>query len=186
MVLYFRLIWMLIKLYFDRSKVDLMQPFVREFSVLYTDVDIFRHMTNSRYFALMDLTRVEFLVRAGFYNAEHRHKYTGFAGLLLARFRKQLKRGDRFQIIYRIVGYTEDAIYMDVRFVKDNYIHCHAIEKQMIYELHKGVAPTAQVFEMLGHPAPKLKTPKYIQKVIAADIALKDLHKTLHEHHSEH
>jgi acyl-CoA thioesterase FadM len=181
MVLYFRMLWMFIKLYLDRSKVEPLAPFVRQFTVLPTDLDLFGHMNNSRYFSLMDIVRVEYFARSGFYSVKNRKKYLGFGGLLLARFRRQLKLGEKFHIIYEPIGCTEEAIYIDVKFVKNGYIHCHAIEKQMMYEHHKGILKTSQVFETIGHPMPEFKNPDYIEKLIEVDALIGHADKRYHE-----
>lgn len=63
MNLYFRLLWMLLRLLFVRQEAGLTDVFRRPFRVLPTDCDFNFHLTNGRYFSLLDIARIEHLAR---------------------------------------------------------------------------------------------------------------------------
>ncbi len=64
MNLYFRFIWFLLVHKF-RPKAEPLEKYDVPFRVWPSDLDFLMHMTNSKYFALMDLSRVNFMVASG-------------------------------------------------------------------------------------------------------------------------
>lgn len=66
MNLIFRLAKVLITAFF-RDRLSLLDESVLEFRVLPTDLDVNLHMNNARYLSVMDLGRLDLLVRAGLF-----------------------------------------------------------------------------------------------------------------------
>jgi hypothetical protein len=66
MNLIFRLIFTLL-LSKARGPVSVLGPCLTPFRCWFTDLDILRHMNNGKYFSIMDLARVDLMIRAGLY-----------------------------------------------------------------------------------------------------------------------
>ncbi|MCF5092020.1 hypothetical protein B9Y66_19200 [Stenotrophomonas maltophilia] len=65
MNLWFRFLSTLVQAYFGRTLHSPLERSRLTFRVLSTDIDVNRHLTNSRYWSFFDLGRIEFLTRAG-------------------------------------------------------------------------------------------------------------------------
>lgn len=106
MTLYFRLIWVtLISLL--GSRVSPFESVKTRFRVWPTDLDIFGHMTNSRYFNLMDLGRNHLIARAGMLSSLARRGWYPVVVEEAMQFRRSLHPFERFVLETRIVGFDE-------------------------------------------------------------------------------
>ncbi|WP_407343863.1 acyl-CoA thioesterase [Pengzhenrongella phosphoraccumulans] len=81
--------------------------------VLPNDLDLLRHMNNGVYLSLMDLGRVDMLVRTGVHDAvSARGWYPVVVGESI-RFRRSLQLWERFEIITRVLGWDDRVVYLE-------------------------------------------------------------------------
>jgi acyl-CoA thioesterase FadM len=75
--------------------------------VLPNDVDLNFHMNNGRYMTLLDLGRLDFLIRTGLGPVFLRNKWQPQIGGTLIRYRFGLRPFERFRILTRILCWDE-------------------------------------------------------------------------------
>ena len=110
MNLIFRLAWLALTARFRRH-VDLLGPALTPFRVLPTDCDVLLHVNNGVYLSLMDLGRVDLMLRSGmFARLRARGWYPVVAGQSIQYF-KSLNPFERFTIETRIVGWDERSFF---------------------------------------------------------------------------
>lgn len=81
--------------------------------VLPNDLDVLRHMNNGVYLSLMDLGRVDMMVRTGVQQAvSARGWYPVVVGESI-RFRRSLQLGERFEIVTRVLGWDDRVVYLE-------------------------------------------------------------------------
>jgi len=76
------------------------------------------HMNNGKYFSLMDLARVDLMIRAGLHG---RVRQKGWYPVVVAetlRFRKSLRPFERFVIETTVLGWDEKAFLLQQRFLR--------------------------------------------------------------------
>lgn len=85
------------------------------FRVWPTDLDINLHMTNARYFSLMDLGRLDLMVRVGLGGAILRNRWQPVLGAANIRFRRSLRPFQRFTLVSRVLCWDEKYIFIEHR-----------------------------------------------------------------------
>ena len=117
MNLWFRLLWMLLR---ASSRAKLATPteiIETDFRVLPTHLDVSLHMNNGRYLTIMDLGRLEFLLRSALYGIVRRDKLTPMVVAIAIRYRRELRPFQRYTLRTRIVGWREETVVFEQAFV---------------------------------------------------------------------
>jgi acyl-CoA thioesterase FadM len=96
--------------------------------VLPSDLDLLGHMTNARYFSVLDLGRLDLLFRSGLLGLVLRRRWAPVVAGCDVRFRRALRPFERFWVESRLAGWDERWLYME------QTIHCR-----------RGVAASAMV-----------------------------------------
>jgi acyl-CoA thioesterase FadM len=119
MNLWFRLIWLLLTAR-RRSALSLPNDFsVLSFRVWPHDLDISFHMNNGRYLTLMDLGRLDLMVRSGLWRHVLRHRWTPIASAITVRFQRELRPFQKFRIETRLLCWGATLVVMEQTFVID-------------------------------------------------------------------
>ncbi|HEY0994656.1 MAG TPA: acyl-CoA thioesterase, partial [Gemmatimonadaceae bacterium] len=125
MNLVFRLAWIALTARF-RPRVDLLGPARTRFRVLPTDCDVLLHVNNGVYLSLMDLGRVDLMLRSGLFGElRSRGWYPVVAGLTI-QYLASLNPFERFVIDTRIVGWDERSFYVEQRFLRGGAVVAQA------------------------------------------------------------
>lgn len=148
--------------------------------VLPTDLDLSLHMNNGRYLTIMDLGRIDLLIRSGLGRAVWQNGWTPVANAVVMRFRRELRAFDRYRLETRVVGWLEEAVLMEQIFVfdrgdREGQVAARALFKGALYDRKaKRYVPVAQLMETLGATAESpLPTPE-VEAFLAADRAMRD------------
>jgi acyl-CoA thioesterase FadM len=84
--------------------------------VMPNDLDLLRHMNNGSYLTLMDIGRVDMLVRSGAQREVDRRRWYPVVVGESIRFRRSLELWDRFVIVTSVIGWDERVIFLEQRF----------------------------------------------------------------------
>lgn len=149
MNLWLRLLWAFLS-YRSRGPVRIEDMSSRNFRVWPTDLDIFNHMNNGRFLGLCDLGRFDWLLRSGIWpQLKKRHWYPVVVAETIT-FRKSLEPYMRFAIENKIIGWDEEAFFVEQRFVANEQIYTKAIVKIRYLVNPRGIVSPAEVIEGLG------------------------------------
>lgn len=117
MNLWFRLIRMLLTVHW-RSRVHPLGSSVLQMRVLPNDLDFNGHVNNGRYLTLADVARMDFVLRTGAAKVAWRHKALPIVGDAMAKFRRDLKPFERFEVHSRVLGWEGKWTFIEHRFVR--------------------------------------------------------------------
>ena len=109
-----------------RPKVDLREDSIIRFRVWPNDLDLNGHLTNSRYFALMDAARYDMVIRSGTWAAWKRNGWFPVVASQRIRFRKSLAPWTTYNIRSRTLGWDEKNLYIGQVFERDGVVHAEA------------------------------------------------------------
>lgn len=84
--------------------------------VLPTDIDLFGHMTNSRYALLMDYARVHYLRTAGLLTPALKERWFMPVSMVNVDFHRPLKPFERFEIATQVLSWDQRWIFMQQKF----------------------------------------------------------------------
>lgn len=136
-----------------RQACDPMGPSRLRFRVVPTDLDVFAHVTNSKYLAFMDLGRTDLLLRSGL--ARHLWE-AGWYPVVAAetiQFRRPLHLFERFTLATRILGWDERAFFLEQRFEREGAaVALAAVRVQFLRRAGGRVTPD-DLLVRLGRPA---------------------------------
>ncbi len=163
MNLFFRLIWLAIVARF-RTSAPVLGPCRTPFRVLPTDLDVLRHMNNGVYFSLMDLARVDLMLRSGLFAKLRARGWYPVATAETIQFRRSLKLFERFDIVTRVVTWDDRAIVTEQRFERRGEVVARALVRARFLQRGGGTVPTAELLDIAGVDASSPPVPP-----IAAD-----------------
>jgi acyl-CoA thioesterase FadM len=116
MTLYIRMLFILLMGRFRRQE-DPLEPAVNRFRVWPSDLDLFGHMTNSRYFAFMDVGRTDLIGRCGLVGELRSRGWYPVVVEESIQFRHSLNPFQKFELKTQITGYDERHIVMRQTFL---------------------------------------------------------------------
>jgi len=99
-----------------RPPLGLLEESIVEFRVWPGDLDGNLHMTNGRYLVIMDLGRVDLLLRMGGLGLFFRRRWRPIAGSAVIRFRRPLKPFRKLRLRTRIVCWDERWVFFEQLF----------------------------------------------------------------------
>ena len=82
------------------------------------DLDVNLHMNNGRYLTIMDLGRIDLLIRLGLWREMKRQGYGGVVAAQRVRYRHALNPWDRFRLDSRILGWTDEGLIFEHRMTR--------------------------------------------------------------------
>ena len=125
----------------EHSKIDLL--------VCLNDLDVYGHLNNGRYLALMDLGRIDLIWRSPLSKlVSERRWYPLVAGVTI-RYRRPLRLFQGFTLITRIASWDSKWIYVEQLFVYQGKAIARAIVRGILRGPEDSI-PTAQVLEAMG------------------------------------
>lgn len=170
MNLYLRLLWMRLVSRL-RPACSVLGPVRTPFRVWPTDLDVLRHVNNGVYLSLLDLARIDLIIRSGL---APKLKERGWFPVVAAesiRFRKSLTLFQRFEVETVVLGRDEKAIYVHQRFVRGDAEIASALIAARILRRAGGAVTPDEVLALTEHrEAPEL--PEWARTLAAAQLGL--------------
>jgi len=133
---------------FFRIPLDFFETSIVFFRVAPTDLDLNLHMTNSRYFSVMDLGRLDLLLRSKGRTLIFKKKWQAVIGASHISFHRALKCFQKFEVHSRIIGWDEKWFYIEQRIFSKGQLMTVAIIKALFIS-KKGSARTQKVLSEL-------------------------------------
>jgi acyl-CoA thioesterase FadM len=149
--LWFRLVWALLS-WRSRGPVSLWEVGSRSFRVWPTDLDIFNHKNNGKYLSLMDLGRFDILLRSGTWKTLGKKNWYPVVVAETITFRKSLAPWVKFEIESKILGWDEEAFYVEQRFTVRGEIYASAVVRLRFLARPRGVVTPQMLLDYLGAP----------------------------------
>ncbi|MBI4971671.1 MAG: thioesterase family protein [Candidatus Omnitrophica bacterium] len=125
MSLIFRMFYILISSIF-RKRLGPLEDSVIKLRVLPNDLDIQGHMNNGRFLTLMDLGRIDLMVRTGFWRTARAHRWIPLVGTAMISFKRPLNLFQCYELHSRIVCWDDKWCYIEQKFVRKGRIITYA------------------------------------------------------------
>ncbi len=149
MNLLFRLLKTLLLWVLRPARHGILEESVVRFRVWPNDLDTNLHMNNGRYMTLMDLGRLDLLLRNGSIRHVLRQRwYPVLAGTLI-RFRRPLNLFQKFEIRTRIVTWDSKWVYLEQRMLRRGDLVLQAYLKG-VFMGPKGSVPITELLALMG------------------------------------
>lgn len=128
MNLWVRLVWSFFRAHFGK-KIGFQEESKISFMVLPNDLDVYRHMNNSRYLALMDLGRMDLVWRSPLGRAAQQHGWFPIVAAIDIQYKKSLKLFQPFSLHTRIISWDEKWFFLEQRFQRKGKVMAIATVK---------------------------------------------------------
>lgn len=176
MNLIFRLFKTLLLFFIRPVRRGILEESVVRFRVWPNDLDTNLHMNNGRYMTLMDLGRLDLLLRNGSVPFVIRNKwYPVLAGTLL-RFRRPLNLFQKFEIRTRVVTWDEKWIFLEQKILRRGDLVLHAYLKG-VFVGPGGSVPITRLLALMGVGDAPPPMPPALAAWLAAEEAMVRLGK---------
>ncbi len=179
MNLWFRLLWVLLTAR-RRGSLDLPGgASTLSFRVWPHDLDLSVHMNNGRYLTLMDLGRLDILVRSGLWREVMRHHWTPIASAIAIRFQRELRPFQKFRLETRLLCWDATLVVMEQIFVvdggpRDGQTAARGLFKGGLYDrVEKKFVEISQLMSLMGVSQASPPATPEVEAFLHADDKLK-------------
>lgn len=117
MNLFLRIVIVWFKALFKR-RIGVLEAYQTNFAVWWTDQDMLRHVTNSRFFSLTDVCIIDYFLRARVIGPLNRNKWFPLIVYEDMHFLKPLRYPHKFTVHSQFLGWDNDRIVASHRFVR--------------------------------------------------------------------
>lgn len=133
-----------------RSRLHVLDTCVTPFRVWINDLDVLLHMNNGRYFTILDLARVDLMMRSGLWRQLRAQGWYPVVTLETLRFHRSLELGDRYDVHTRVIGWDEKHIFIEQGFVRDDAPVALAVVRARFLKRKGGTVTTAELLALAG------------------------------------
>jgi acyl-CoA thioesterase FadM len=145
----FRLLWVLLAGR-HRAAVPPLGPCRTPFRVWPTDLDLLWHVNNGVYFSIMDLARIDLMIRAGM---AAKIRAQGWYPVVVAetiQFRRSLNPFQRFEIQTRVLGWDDKALVLEQQFFRGDESVAHALVRARFLSRRGGPVAPQELIGLFG------------------------------------
>ena len=119
-------------------------------------------MNNGVYFSIMDLGRMDLMIRAGAWASLMKHGFYPVATNETISFRKSLQPWQRFVLESRIIGYDDKAVFVEQRFVVKGEVFARAYMRGRFLKKTGGTVSVAELVDALGVDPTAITLPEWL------------------------
>jgi acyl-CoA thioesterase FadM len=140
-----------------RPRLDMLDTSELILRVWPNDLDVNLHMNNGRYFTVMDLGRIDLMIRTGVARWMWRRKWTPVVASETMRFPRALKPFQRYRLKTRVLCWDERWIFLEQRFeTLAGTLAALGIVKAIVIAEHRTMRPkeALKIMDMLRRSPP--------------------------------
>ena len=118
--------------------------------VMPNDLDLLGHVNNGIYLSLMDLGRMDMMIRSGKWQELNRRGWYPVAAAVTVTYRRSLRLWESYTLETKVIGFDEKAMYVEQRFVVANEVCVNAIMRARFLKKSGGTVTVAEMGELAG------------------------------------
>jgi len=161
MNLFLRLLLLLLTVNF-RPRCDILGPARKRFVVWPPDLDVLFHVNNGVYLSMLDVARVDLMLRSGAAPRLRKHGIYPVVAAETIRFRRSLQLFQTFEVETTVIGWDEKAFILQHRFLRRGELVADAIVRSRFLRRSGGTVTSREVLELLGRTGPSPELPAWI------------------------
>ena len=137
----------------------------------WTDLDQLRHVNNGVFLSIMDLGRVDLMMRTGVWTKLMDAGYYPVVAAQTITYRKSLQWRQRFVLETRMAGFHDRALFVEQRFVVSGEIYARAFVKARFLKRTGGTVTVEELNTLAGIDLTQLPLEAWVRRW-ADDVAL--------------
>lgn len=139
--------------------------------VLPNDTDILRHVNNGIYLSLMDLGRMDLMIRSGKWQLLRERGWYPVATNTTMTYRRSLQAWQRYVLETKVVGFDDKSMFVEQRFVSGGEVYAVGVMRGRFLKRSGGTVSVAELGELAGIDPTIMPVPEWMTNW-AADVAL--------------
>ena len=163
MNLVIRMIWLLLTVR-GRTRLGVIQEGRMRLRCWPNDLDTNMHMNNGRYLTIMDLGRLDLILRTGLLPVMKKRKWFPVVASAKISFRRSINAFETFELTTQVIGWDDKWLYMEHRMERGGKVMARAFVKG-VFLGPDGKVPMAELVGAMGHDGP---SPEIDPDVVAA------------------
>jgi acyl-CoA thioesterase FadM len=130
--------------------------------VMPNDLDLLGHVNNGIYLSLMDLGRMDMMIRSGRWQQLSRLGWYPVAASVSVTYRRSLRLWEKYILETKVIGFDDRAMYVEQRFVRDNEVYVAAIMRVRFLKKSGGTVTVAEMGELAELDPATMPIPEWI------------------------
>jgi acyl-CoA thioesterase FadM len=139
--------------------------------VLPNDTDILRHVNNGIYLSLMDLGRMDLMIRSGRWQQMRELGWYPVATNTTMTYRRSLQAWQRYVLETKVIGFDDKSMFVEQRFVSKGEVYAVGVMRGRFLKKSGGTVSVAELGELAGIDPASMPVPEWMTNW-AADVAL--------------
>jgi acyl-CoA thioesterase FadM len=161
MNLFLRLLLLFVTYRF-RPRCEPLGPSRKRFLVWPPDLDVLFHVNNGVYLSMLDVARVDMILRSGLATPLRKHGIYPVVAAETIRFRRSLQLFQSFDIETRVIGWDEKAFILQHHFLRRGELVAEAIVRSRFLRRKGGTVSTSELLQLIGRADPSPALPEWI------------------------
>lgn len=149
MNLLFRLVWVIATAR-RRGPMDVLAESRFRLRCWPNDLDSNMHMNNGRYLTIMDLGRLDLILRSGLWRVMRERKWNPVVGTAKITFRRSIEPLQSFELVTQVIGWDEKWLYIEHRMERGGKVMAQAFVRGLFIG-PDGKVPMADLIAASGH-----------------------------------
>ena len=158
MNLFLRLLLLLVTVSF-RPRSAPLGPTRKRFIVWPPDLDVLFHVNNGVYLSMLDVARVDLMLRSGVGARLRKHGIYPVVAAETIRFRRSLKLFQAFEVETTVIGWDEKALLIQHHFLRRGELVADAVVRARFLKRQGGTVSSRELLELVGHTHPHPRCP---------------------------
>lgn len=159
MSLIFRLLRIIIANLFRKKHTSILAPTEMKMRVWPTDLDLNIHLNNGRYLTIMDVGRIDLIMKVGAFGGLIKGGIRPVVGSAQIQYRKPLGPFKRFRLVTEVVGWNDKWFYLRQQFIRGDGTVCAEGYVRTLFLSPKGRLTPQEVLELV--PGESEASPEY-------------------------
>ena len=145
-----------------RPRCDLLGPSRKRFIVWPPDLDVLFHVNNGVYLSMLDVARVDLMLRSGMVSELKRRGWYPVVAAETIRFRRSLQLFQAFEVETTVIGWDEKAFVIQHRFTRGEVLVAEAVVRSRFLKRGGGTVSSRELLDAVGLNAASPPLPPWI------------------------
>lgn len=146
-----------------RPRCELLGPVRKRFIVWPPDLDVLFHVNNGVYLSMLDVARVDLLLRSGMARQLRRNGFYPVVAAETIRFRRSLQLFQIFDVETTVVAWDDKAFIIQHRFLRGEELVAEAIVRARFLRRGGGTVSSRELLDLVGRSEPSPPLPAWIE-----------------------
>jgi acyl-CoA thioesterase FadM len=146
-----------------RRRLSLWDESTTPFRVTLTDLDPLRHVNNGKYLSLLDLGRLDLMLRSGAWRTFGERGWYPVVAAQTITYKRSLTLGQRFALRTRVLGVDARAVYLEQTFVRHGGVVARAVVQARFLRRTGGSVQPDELLAAVGGSPRDLVLPDWVR-----------------------